>query len=97
MNTLNTLDTLAADRGSQSRLAVVDFVAYVVLVFSLGLAVALALGAVVLLLAGDAQADAQAMKPGEVQQGTLLFKKEGEVSERGAARRQPITLRGAQA
>lgn len=62
----------------RSMLVVVDVIAYVVLAFAIGLATALSLAGVVLLLAQEAQAaEFVPMKPGEAQQGTLLLKSEG--------------------
>jgi Ca-activated chloride channel family protein len=73
------MNTLSADVKARNRLAVVDLIAYVVLAFGIGLATAVALGGVVLLLAHDAQAaDLMPMKPGQAQQGTLLLKSKGE-------------------
>lgn len=71
---MNTLVT----GGRRKQLMVVELVAKVVLAFGIGLATSIALAGVVLLLAHDAQAsELQAMKPKEVQQGTLLLKSEG--------------------
>jgi Ca-activated chloride channel family protein len=73
------MNTFPADIKARNRLAIVDLIAYVVLAFGIGLATAVALGGVVLLLAHDAQAaDLMPMKPGQVQQGTLLLKAKGE-------------------
>ncbi len=83
-------DTLLAKVKRGNRLAVVDFIAYVLLAFFSGLAIALTLGGVALLLAQNAEAAEKitevtevaqinklAMKPREAQQGTLLLKRNG--------------------
>lgn len=60
------MNALWAGARTGNRLAVVDLIAYVVLAFGIGLATAVALGGVVLLLAHDAQAAAavqQAAQP----------------------------------
>lgn len=54
------MNALWAGARTGNRLAVVDLIAYVVLAFGVGLATAVALGGVVLLLAHDAQAAAAA-------------------------------------
>jgi Ca-activated chloride channel family protein len=72
------MNTLWEGAKTGNRLAVLDLIAYVVLAFGIGLATAVALGGVVLLLAHDAQAaELMPMKPAQVQQGTLLLKSEG--------------------
>lgn len=72
------MNTLSAGGKAARRLVVVDVIAYVVLAFAIGLATALSLAGVVLLLAQEAQAaEFVPMKPGEAQQGTLLLKSEG--------------------
>ncbi len=64
---------------ARSRLVVVDIIAYVVLAFSIGLATAVSLAGVVLLLAQEAQAaEFVPMQPAQAQQGTLLLKAKGE-------------------
>lgn len=65
--------------GKKSRAAAVigDALAYIALTFSVGLAVSLAMAAVVLLLARQAQAansELGPLTPAQAQQGTLLFK-----------------------
>ncbi len=66
-------------RLTRSRLVVVDVIAYVVLAFAIGLATAVSLAGVVLLLAQEAQAaEFVPMKPAQAQQGTLLLKSKGE-------------------
>ena len=66
-------------RLTRSRLVVVDVIAYVVLAFGIGLATAVTLAGVVLLLAQEAQAaEFMPMKPAQAQQGTLLLKSKGE-------------------
>ncbi len=65
-------------RLTRSRLVVVDVIAYVVLAFGIGLATAVTLAGVVLLLAQEAQAaEFMPMRPAQAQQGTLLLKSEG--------------------
>lgn len=72
------MNTVSGSFVSRRKLLLVELVAKVVLAFAIGLATSIALAGVVLLLAHDAQADElQAMKPKEVQQGTLLLKSEG--------------------
>ncbi len=72
------MNTLTAVISGRRKLMLVELVAKVVLAFAIGLATSIALAGVVLLLANDAQAaELQAMKPKEVQQGTLLLKSEG--------------------
>lgn len=72
------MNTLSAASNRGGRLVIVDLIARVVLAFAIGLAVAISLAGVVLLLAGGAQAaELVPMKPAEVQQGTLLLKAEG--------------------
>lgn len=72
------MNTLWEGAKTGNRLAVVDLIAYVVLAFGIGLATAVTLGGVVLLLANDARADELVpMKPAQVQQGTLLLKADG--------------------
>ena len=73
------MNTLSAGGKTARRLVVVDIIAYVVLAFSIGLATAVSLAGVVLLLAQQAQAaEFVPMQPGEVQQGTLLLKSDGQ-------------------
>ena len=73
------MNTLSAGGKTAKRLVVVDIIAYVVLAFSIGLATAVSLAGVVLLLAQQAQAaEFVPMQPGEVQQGTLLLKSDGQ-------------------
>ncbi|BBO22351.1 MAG: marine proteobacterial sortase target protein [Rhodocyclaceae bacterium] len=72
------MNTLTAVISGRRKLMLVELVAKVVLAFAIGLATSIALAGIVLLLAHDAQAaELQAMKPKEVQQGTLLLKSEG--------------------
>ena len=72
------MNTLTAVISGRRKLMLVELVAKVALAFAIGLATSIALAGIVLLLSHDAQAaDLQAMKPKEVQQGTLLLKSEG--------------------
>lgn len=73
------MNTLSAGGKAAKRLVVVDLIAYVVLAFSIGLATAVSLAGVVLLLAQEAQAaEFVPMQPAQAQQGTLLLKSGGE-------------------
>lgn len=73
------MNTFPNDTRTRDRLVIVDLIAYVVLAFGIGLATAVVLGGVVLLLAQDARAaEPVSMKPAQVQQGTLLLKANGE-------------------
>ena len=73
------MNTLSAGAKTTKRLVVVDIIAYVVLAFSIGLATAVSLAGVVLLLAQEAQAaEFVPMQPAQAQQGTLLLKSKGE-------------------
>ena len=72
------MNTVSGSFVSRRKLLFVELVAKVALAFAIGLATSIALAGVVLLLAHEAQAaELQAMKPKEVQQGTLLLKSEG--------------------
>ena len=72
------MNTLSAGGKAARRLVVVDVIAYVVLAFGIGLATAVTLAGVVLLLAQEAQAaEFMPMRPAQAQQGTLLLKSEG--------------------
>lgn len=75
------MNTVSAEARARHRLAIVDVIAYVVLTFCVGLAVAVTLAGVVLLLAQDARAvelQIRPEQPREVRQGTLLLKNRGE-------------------
>ena len=72
------MNTLSAGAKNSRRLVVVDVIAYVVLAFGIGLATAVTLAGVVLLLAQEAQAaEFVPMQPAQAQQGTLLLKSDG--------------------
>lgn len=68
------------NRRIRQRLPAVDLIAFLILALMVGLGASVALGGIVLLLAGNADAaelERVAMRPAESRQGTLLFRADG--------------------